>query len=219
MGIIDRIKIWISMFKPEGTDAVLKQYKGKGDLKESLINYLIGSAIISAAVFILYLVLILLFAGMFEAIIATSGVDMDTGISFIMAVIIAAAIAIASFILTPIMGYITQGIYWVIAKVLGGNGTYTEQTFFGSMLSGAFAIITPAIIVISFIPCLGTLISLAIVIYELYLAYRIIKTVHKLDELRAAVVVILPLLAAVAIYVLIYIFTLASYGTSSMYVD
>ncbi|MFA6530148.1 MAG: YIP1 family protein [Candidatus Micrarchaeia archaeon] len=221
MGIIERIKVWLQMLKPEGTDAVLKQYKGKGDLKESLINYLIGSAIISAMIFILYLLIFVLFASLFAPMLASAGNNGLTaaGGTLLMAVLIAALVGVVCFIGIPILSYISQGVYWILAKILGGKGTYTEQTFFGSMLGGAFAVIAPAIIVVSLIPCLGTIVSFVVGAYELYLAYKIIKTVHGLDQLRAAVVVLLPLVVLVGLYLLIYLFAMFYSISSPTYVS
>lgn len=106
-------------------------------------------------------------------------------------------------ILVIIAGFIGSAVYWIFAKILGGRGSFSEQTCgLALVMGGAFLLALPFQL-LGIIPLLGILFSLVaavIGLYGFYSEYRVIKAVHSLSSLRAAaVVLLLPLLAVILI--------------------
>jgi hypothetical protein len=87
----------------------------------------------------------------------------------------------ALLILVPIGLLITSLIYYVIAKLLGGKGSFDKQTF----LFGAVSL--PASI-FAIIPIINILAAL----WSLVVYFFILKETHKLSDLKTIVVEFLP---------------------------
>ncbi|MFH1221993.1 MAG: YIP1 family protein [Candidatus Micrarchaeota archaeon] len=108
------------------------------------------------------------------------------------------ATIVISLILVPIimvlLAFLVNGLTYLLARVLGGTGSFGIQFYQFAVVAGGFHMLSAAF---GIIPCLGAVLTFALWIYFLYLAFLIYKSVHRLDNLRAAMVVIIPLLVAV----------------------
>jgi hypothetical protein len=94
----------------------------------------------------------------------------------------------------PFSFLIGSGIYWLVAKLLGGNGSYEEQTY----LLGTFT--APLMIVngiISIIPIAGGCIAILISIYTLVLTYFALKVAHEFTSGKAIATLLIPLLIGI----------------------
>lgn len=94
---------------------------------------------------------------------------------------------------------ILSAIYWVVARALGGRGSYTDQTYAFSLLSGGQLVLAFPFLALSTISFAGTLLLLvawAIGIYNIYNLYLAIMGIHKLSSGRSIVVLVLPLVIA-----------------------
>jgi hypothetical protein len=87
--------------------------------------------------------------------------------------------------------FIGTGIYWIIAKLFGGDGSYEDQTYLMSTFTAPLMIING---VLSLIPVLGSFVVLLISIYQLVLTFFAIKTSHGMTSGRATMVVLTPIL-------------------------
>lgn len=97
-----------------------------------------------------------------------------------------------STIIGAVIGFfIGAAIYWVFAKLLGGDGSYEEQTYLMSTYTAPLLIING---VLSLIPFIGPFIAIFVSIYQLVLSYFAIKVSHRLTSGRAVMVVLLPVL-------------------------
>ncbi len=101
--------------------------------------------------------------------------------------------AIGFAILMPIGLIISVGIMFLIAKLLGGEGSFTAQAYLTSMFASPLVLVS---VVCSAIP-LGFLISGALSLYQLYLEVLVLKAVHKFSTKRAVVAVLVPVIIAV----------------------
>ena len=113
-------------------------------------------------------------------------------------------IIVIATVLFPIASLIGSAIYFIAAKLLGGKGSYSAQTFIlTSILCGQVLLSLPFSI-LGMIPIAGmvfSLISWAIGVYALYSIYKAIKEVHQLSGGRAAAVALVPVLIAVVLVV------------------
>jgi hypothetical protein len=106
---------------------------------------------------------------------------------------------------------LSQGITWVISKVLGGKGTFTNQSFYASFFIAGYSIIYPVLI----IPCVGSIVGIILFFLLLYLQYLVVRNVHQLDSLRSAVVVLSPIAFFIILYALLWVVLLGFSGGSS----
>jgi hypothetical protein len=89
---------------------------------------------------------------------------------------------VGSLIFTPVGFLVGQGIIYLIAKMVGGNGSYMEQAW---VMSTFWA----PILVLTNIPIIGGIIGLIAWIYSLYLTYLALQPTHRMDSTKALTVV------------------------------
>jgi hypothetical protein len=99
--------------------------------------------------------------------------------------------SLALLVIMPIGLLVGSLIYYVIAKLLGGKGTFEKQTF----LFGAVSL--PATI-FGIIPVVNLLASL----WSLVVYFFVLKEAHGLSDLKTIVVEFLPAVIAVIIFLL-----------------
>ena len=126
------------------------------------------------------------------------------GIGFAGGVIALVLMMVLAPIIYVIAGFAGSGVYFIIAKILGGKGSYTSQTHaFALVLAGA-TLLTLPFQLLGIIPFIGGIFSLATMVvglFALYSYYRTIKEVHQLSSSRALAVVLLPVIIAVVLLV------------------
>jgi len=89
---------------------------------------------------------------------------------------------IGSLIFTPVGFFIGQGVIFLIAKLLGGNGSYMEQSW---VMSTFWA----PILIVGNIPIIGGILGLLGGLYSLYLTYLALQPTHRMDSTKALTVV------------------------------
>lgn len=97
-----------------------------------------------------------------------------------------------STLIGAILGFfIGAGIYWIIAKLFGGEGSYEDQTYLMSTYTAPLLIING---VLGLIPLVGPLIALFVSLYQIVLTYFAIKVSHNMTSGRAVMVILTPIL-------------------------
>ena len=91
----------------------------------------------------------------------------------------------------PVGFLIGSGIHFLIAKLLGGTGSFEEQTYLLATFVAPMMIING---VIGIIPFLGGCVWFLILIYQLVLTFLAVKVVHRLGTGQALVVALGPIL-------------------------
>ena len=94
-----------------------------------------------------------------------------------------------ALIIAPIFFLIGSGIYFLIAKLFGGTGTFEEQTYLLAAIAAPTTIISG---IIGIIPILGGCVGLLVVVYQLVLNYFALKVSHGLTSGKALAVVLIP---------------------------
>ena len=173
-----------SVLKPKETFAA---QKSKASIGSAVKNYAIAGLIMGVIYFVLALTSTLasgnIMAGVTGGVILLIGVPVFLGFFAI----------------------IGTGFIFVIAKLLGGNGSYTSLLYLNSLYS-------PLIYFLSLIPFVGFLAS----IYSVYLFFLSVKESQELNSGRAAIVVAIPIILTVIIAVLIaMVFVLRTIPASS----
>ncbi len=97
--------------------------------------------------------------------------------------------------IVPIAFLLGSGIYFVIAKIFGGTGDFSEQTYLLATFSAPIIMVNA---VIGVVPYLGGCITFFISIYQLVLTYFAIKVSHNLSSGKAIMTILIPILVVFA---------------------
>jgi hypothetical protein len=106
-------------------------------------------------------------------------------------------VACANFFIAPILFYIFNGLNYVVAKQLGGEGDFTSQAYAVSLYAVPISIVSGIVSVFSGIPIIGilaALVTLVIAVAGIYFGIQAFMGVHKLTAGKAAVASIVPAL-------------------------
>ena len=206
--IFETLKFWVNCLNPENFQKIMEENKGKENLKDAVKTIFFSSLVPAIGVAIYISVLGLLFGAVLGTLLGRLTNPDGSGFGGIfglgigaMAAVFGIGIAVFSIIVAPIGFLIGQGISWTIAKLLGGKGSYTSQTYFASYAHPGYAVLS----ILVFIPCIGNIVALILGLLYLYLTFLLLKKVHELDALRAIAVIVIPTLVVIAIYVLIWL--------------
>ena len=120
-----------------------------------------------------------------------------------------------------IAGFICSLVYYIVAKLMGGKGSFWEQTYGMALVSGGIALMMAPFSVLQVLPLVGWLFGLAgfaVALYGIISQYRMIRAVHSLSQLRAIVVLLVPAILIMALIFFVIgaatIAALAAYGAS-----
>ena len=97
---------------------------------------------------------------------------------------------IISLVATLVFFFVAQGIYFGLAKAFGGQGSFTAQTYSALLYQTPIGILSS---LLSLIPFLGSLASIALGIYGIVLAVFMVMGVHRLSGGKASAVILIPL--------------------------
>jgi hypothetical protein len=103
--------------------------------------------------------------------------------------------SLANIVMVPLFFLIGVGVYFLIAKVLGGTGDFGRFAYLNAAFAAPLGILTTLLSLIPFVGCISFFIS----IYSLVLVYFAVKVEHGLSSGRAILVVLIPLLVVLAL--------------------
>jgi hypothetical protein len=125
----------------------------------------------------------------------------------------ALSIAIISVLVYPIImvvtGFAASTAYFVLAKIMGGKGTFGEQTMSLAYFQAGAAIVMLPLMLLTAMPCPGILSIVAALAAGLYGAcslYLIIRVSHDLSRASAAAVTLAPPIVILLFLAIIYAF-------------
>lgn len=174
------MQVWQNaLTKPNETFAA-EAKNDKVGLMDGVIGYGIAAAIMSVVNSVIQMAISLI----------TYGFSITTIIGGIFAIPI-------SFVVSIIGLLIGAGIMHIIASILGGKGTYGKLVYLYSLFAAPLMIVGIA----SIVPCLGSIIMLAVGLYSLYLLTLAIKANYALDTMKAVIVWLIPLIVLTIIMV------------------
>ncbi|MEM4331632.1 MAG: Yip1 family protein [Candidatus Anstonellales archaeon] len=197
MNINQMIDEWEGvLFKPKET---YKELAKRANFRDGLYHL----AALCVFYFLFMSIAIIVFGSLFGALAKNLGI---IGGSILVALLLGVVSAIAIFI----TALIYNGILLVMAKILGGKGSFGQQfhmiyagdtpmTIITSIVSVIATIISP-------IPCIGLIIYiitlLALWIYSLYLKVIALRETHGYSTFRAVATLVIPVIIISAILVI-----------------
>lgn len=185
MSIVDRYTEMFQNVLPDNLKAQLKTKKGT--LQDGAINVVLASIVVSFMMLVAMGLQMLLLG----SISMVGDPSLDSAFGAGMGFAGAIAIAIVIPILSLVLSLVTTSVMWALARVLGGVGTYSDQFFQFSLPMGGLMMISA---LIGIIPCLGDIASFVLFFYSFYVAFLVYKSVHKLNDSRAIILVLLPII-------------------------
>ena len=102
--------------------------------------------------------------------------------------------------------FLVSLLYLVVAKVLGGKGSYAEQSLGLVLVSGGMILLIAPLQVLGAIPCLGIIfgfLAMAFGIYGIYSQYRMLKAVHELSQMKTIGVMLISWAVIMVVLVVI----------------
>jgi hypothetical protein len=121
----------------------------------------------------------------------------------------------------PIGFYISNGIYYGIASLLGGKGSFSSQAYIDSLFTVPIGVLTLVLALVSLIPVIGWFISLGlgliVSVFNIVLTVRCYKAVHNFSTGRAVAVVLLPMVLVIIPICLILTLALMGPGIGSIF--
>ncbi len=110
---------------------------------------------------------------------------------------VAASSSFGEIILVPLDFFIVVGIYYLLAKAFGGQGTFLAQGYSFLLYHVPIGILSG---VIGLIPILGGIVAFALYIYGIVLNVFLIMATHRMSGGKATAVVLIPI-AVIAVLV------------------
>lgn len=189
--------------KPQPT---MEMEKTKANTMAAIKTFAIYGAVIGFLIGILFAV--------FASILGAAGAVLGAGQNPIVSSI--AGLGLAAIIVMPILmailsivgAAIGYGLYFLIAKLLGGTGTFEQNYYLGSrllwpLLAGYILVSIIGIILTMIHPLLGMIINLAWLLYMFYLTIVLIAVANAISKLRAFVVWLIPLIILTLLFVVV----------------
>lgn len=104
--------------------------------------------------------------------------------------------SLVNIVVAPLMFLIGVGVYFLLAKMLGGNGDFGRYAYLNAAFAAPLGILTTLLSLVPFAGCISPLIS----IYSLVLVYFATKAEHQMSSGRAIWVVLIPVLVVFALF-------------------
>jgi len=108
-----------------------------------------------------------------------------------------AGLSFGSIIFVPLGFFIGMGIYFIVAKIFGGSGTFLQQSYAFSLFYIPIQLVGS---IVGLVPILGGLVSFVLGIYSIVLAVFAVAASHRLTTGKSVAVVLLP---AVIVFLLL----------------
>lgn len=200
MNIGAAIESWSNiLFHPGEAAFVEERQKAQATLTTALIWSLLA-AIVSGILGWLSLRTLLTTDGGLEQLWTTLDIppEMQTQIQTMLESGMMGGSGVLSIVISPLLFLIGVGILYLIARLLGGTGTFGRYAYLIATFQAPITILNA---VLNFIPVAGACLSLAFSIYGIVLTYFATKVEHNLSSGRALTAVLIP---AVLIILLIF---------------
>ena len=190
------LEMYKKMFLSLIPDNLEKQLKSeKGTLWDGT-KYILLSSTVPILAILLGLLLYLLVFGAASALNDAYDIFAIVGGFSVFAVIIS---IIAVPLLMVLGAFVSNLISFIVCKLLGGKGSYTDQFYHFSIPGGGMVMLNT---ILRMIPCAGAPLGMLLMVYFLYPSFLIYRKVHKLSDTRAAIAALLPLLLLVGAAIL-----------------
>ncbi|MBI5051122.1 YIP1 family protein [Candidatus Micrarchaeota archaeon] len=99
------------------------------------------------------------------------------------------------------------GVVWILAKIMGGTGTFAQQFYLSSLVQAGYLLPAGILVLLSIIPFLNILVYIVwfvFLCYSLYLDMKIVRMVNNLSRVKAAIAYLLPIVVVMAILAIMF---------------
>lgn len=125
-----------------------------------------------------------------------------------------AGLGIVSIIILPIVfallmvifSVILIGVVWIVAKLLGGKGTFADNYYLYSRLAFPTFVIGAVLFILGLIPVVGVLFGLISFVFNIYMLYVfviLVSVANKVSKARAIVILLIPAVIFFILFVVV----------------
>ena len=201
---------WLKIFDYKNLEGFFRSEQGKGGVAKALGRVTVGYLSFWIPVSIIVLILIAIGAEQMGTGLAAAGGIAGAVVSLIMGTLFYLVLLLVFFL-------INNGIYHLIAGVLGGKGKYGDFSYLASFIVALFFLVllpllllfvlSGAVECLALLSCVVGLAGIAFLLYLLYAAHKAVLVNYGLSSGRAAAVVVLNLLFwAIVLAILVGVF-------------
>lgn len=183
-----------NLLNPKKVDEYFTREVAKADWSRIITNVVIGTVVLLVAGLIEFAML----SSMVDFIYSISGDYTPAVVSEAFSLVSVFVSAVQNFVLFFVFGAVLFGV----AKVLGGKGDLLPQFYLGSIVMVVYSVISAVFSLLGVIPCIAcitAILMLALAVYALFLHYKLVKIVHKVDNTKAAIILVVYLIIATGV--------------------
>jgi len=161
-------------------DSAMQREMHAASVKQGYLDYIIPAYFLAVPVLLIYAFFIAVFSG-------GMGLPVAALILFGGLLILPVAIFIAQLISTLVL--------FISAKLFGGKGGFGKMMGMYGTIAGAVMLLNLPLALLSFIPCIGYLFQIIgslLLVYQLYLLYKLNVHLHGLSTTKAVLAIVLP---------------------------
>lgn len=188
---------WLKVFDYKNLEGFFRSEQGKGGVLQALGRVAVGYLVFQIPISIIMLILV-------SAGVGGLGMDLAAA-GGIAALLISSVISTIFFlVLLAVFFLINNGVYHLIAGILGGKGKYGDFSYISSFIVAAFFLgalplwilfaLSGIVECLALLSCVAGVVSIAFFIYMLYAASRAVLINYGLSNGRAIAVVVLNVL-------------------------
>jgi len=115
-------------------------------------------------------------------------------------------VGLAALLILMVVIIIFISAMFLFARLLGGVGSFSSHFYHLSILTGGMLTV---VAFLNLLPFIGLFLSLGAVFYSVYLSFLVYSRLHKLSRFRAILLSIIPLSAALLLFILAVILLFA----------
>ncbi|MBN2478580.1 hypothetical protein JXB01_04800 [Candidatus Micrarchaeota archaeon] len=171
MDIMGKFKESVNLVNPNSYEKTINKWKSKGTFGEAVFMVVVALLITSLISYIAVLASASLVSESYGLGIAELGLILP---------LVILVLGVIGFV-------IGQYIYLFVAKAFGGKGKIGPQSHLMALIQ---MFIAPVGVILSFVPCLGSIATLVLSIWSLFLAFKILKAVHSISTGKAIATII-----------------------------
>ncbi len=214
---------WINVLTKPGEATFQEELEKPHATLGSALIWIVIAAVITAVLSVISVLVGSLFSGGSSIMQSMMGSDIPPEMAAQMAAFTGASIGIGivfafvgALILAPLGFLFGSAIYFLLAKIVGGQGDFERHTFALATFSAPLLIVNGAL---GIIPILGGCVSFLVYIYQIVLTYFAMKVAHNLSSGMALLVALVPLIigliCAAAIFFIVFMLIFGAIAGSS----
>jgi hypothetical protein len=197
----DRLALWKEvLFHPDKT---FKEELGKGSYMRAAKDVFVSAIPLN----LFYGLIVLLYIGLFGIVLLPSLFMVGSGVGIgglagFVLLIFLFILAFVMYLFYPVfLLFINSAALFVIARIFGGRGNLKDHIYLSALVNSGSYLIVLASLLISLIPCIGSILGIPAIIYMLYLKYKALMVIHDYSGTKSMATLAVSMLISIGMMV------------------